>query len=79
MTDPKLLATTGGIFLALLIFVLTLLSHIAGISILSLKVLTDLAPFYSVGLLGSIIGALWGFMVGYVLLYAFSTIREMLK
>lgn len=79
MTDPKLLATTGGIFLGIIIFALTLLSHVAGVGAITLGVLTDLAPMYKISLLGSIIGAVWGFVYGYVLLYLFALIREMLK
>jgi hypothetical protein len=68
----------GGIVAMALIFILTLLATASGFGHGYLNLLKDIFPGYEIGVVGSLVGAGYAFIFGFIKLFALAFIYNML-
>jgi hypothetical protein len=68
----------GGILSMIIIFVLTLIASINGFGLNYLELLKDLFPGYEIGVIGSLVGAGYGFILGFMKLFVLAFIYNIL-
>lgn len=68
----------GGIVAMLMVFTLTLLATALGFAQGYLSLLKDIFPGYEIGVVGSLVGAGYAFIIGFIKLFALAFIYNML-
>ena len=79
MDKTRRFALTGGIVWALCLFVTTLFSIYTGYAKSFLDVVGSIYPGYSISLLGSIVGLIYGFFDVFVGVYIFAWIYKLIS
>ncbi len=77
--NPKNLGLAGGIVWGACMFVTTLLSMITGYAQDFLKIMGSVYPGYKIGILGSFIGLIYGFLDGFIGFYLFGLVYNRLE
>ncbi len=77
--NPKAFSLTAGIIWGLALLVLTLISVGTGFAAMFLNVIASIYPGYSISLLGSIIGLIYGFADASIGFYIFARIYNWLE
>ncbi len=76
--NPKSLALTGGVMLSMIALILMILHKVMGFGHKTLSVLMEFCPMYSSSIVGSLVGVVFAFVMGYVLFYTFVTVHHFL-
>lgn len=67
--NAKSLALSGGVIWGMALFLITLLSLATGYASMFLGLIADIYPGYSISILGSFIGLIYGFVDAYLGFY----------
>ena len=70
LINSKSLGLAGGVIWGVFIMLVTWITLLTGCGFVFLSTLADLYPGYSISFLGSIVGLIWGFVAGFIKLYA---------
>lgn len=79
MFNPKKLGFTGGILGGLIMLISTFLALTNGYGVDALNMYTSTHPGYSITGVGCIVGMVYGFIDGFVLMYLFGWIYNKIK
>ena len=74
--DPKILGLAGGVLYGGILFLLTLIAMIMGLGADLIILLMGLIPIFTISLTGSIIALIYGFIMGYILLFIFGSLHD---
>ena len=72
MVNPKALGLAGGVFFGVFIFIMTIITMFTGYASMWSALLVDVYPGYSITFSGAFIGLVYGFIDGFVGLFAIS-------
>lgn len=76
--DAIRLGLAGGIVAAVLVFSITLLATASGFGHEILALLRDVFPGYNIGVVGSLVGAGYAFVAGFIQLFALAFVYNVL-
>ena len=79
MLKSKTLGLTGGILTGVIVFIVTLISSVTGFTPEILTLFALAIPGYTATITGSIIGLVYGFLEGFIILYLFSWTHNMVS
>ena len=69
MVNPKALGLAGGVFLGASTLIFTIINMYIGYAPMWAALLIDIYPGYSVDFLGALIGLVYGFLDGFIVLF----------
>ena len=75
----KHVAFAAGITLGLHTLVLTLISIHTGLASDYLRLLVDMYPGFSISYIGAVVGFIYSFLTGFILLLIFESVKKILK